>query len=223
MADTLTARFTKRFPGDRHTPGDTVIRGELEMPARRHSVTVLFGPSGCGKTTVLRSLAGLERIDEGCIRFAGETWADAAARLHLSPQRREIGFVFQDYALFPHLSVAGNIAYGLRRLPKAERQERVEAVLVRYDLSPHAGKRPRQLSGGQQQRVALARSMVTRPRLLLLDEPLSALDTDLREDLRDELCRTLRSLEIPVVLVTHDRAEAELVADQIIEMGTRKA
>ncbi len=213
MAETLNARFLKRYPGG------TVIRGALEMPAHRHGLTVLFGPSGCGKTTVLRCLAGLEPIDEGGIAFAGVTWADAAKQKHLTPQQRDIGFVFQDYALFPHLSVAGNVGYGLASLPKAERRERVAAILERYGLSPHADKLPRRLSGGQQQRVALARALVRRPRLLLLDEPLSALDTALREDLRDELCQRLRALDIPVILVTHDRAEAEKIADQIVEMS----
>jgi len=211
--DSLTARFIKRYPGG------TVIHSALEMPAHTHSITVLFGPSGCGKTTVLRCLAGLERIDEGTIRFGGETWADASSQTHLTPQQRGIGFVFQDYALFPHLSVAGNIGYGLHDLPKAERNERVDAILERYGLTGHAAKRPFQISGGQQQRVALARAMVRQPRLLLLDEPLSALDTDLRESLRQDLRETLGTLDIPVVLVTHDRGEAELISDRIVEMN----
>ena len=210
--DTLTAVFTKCFPGG------AVIRSALTMPALSHHITVLFGPSGCGKTTVLRCLAGLERIDEGAIAVAGEVWADARQGTHRTPQQRGIGFVFQDYALFPHLTVAGNIEYGLRHLPKIERRHRVAEILGRYGLSEQAHQRPGHLSGGQQQRVALARALVRHPRLLLLDEPLSALDTTLRNTLRADLCQSLRSLDIPVILVTHDRPEAELIADQIIEM-----
>ena len=217
MADSLKADFRLTHPR-----GPT-IHGVLEMPAIRHNITVLFGPSGCGKTTVLRCLSGLERPEQGRIQFGDEVWFDAESKAHLSPQQRGIGFVFQDYALFPHLSVAENIGFGLHDLPKAERRERVEAILDRYGLTAHAHKRPRQLSGGQQQRVALARALLRRPRLLLLDEPLSALDTDLRESLRQDLCENLRSLDIPVILVTHDRAEAELIADRIVEMRTGAA
>lgn len=212
MASTLKADFIKTFPGG------AVIRGSLEKPCGSHGITVLFGSSGCGKTTVLRCLAGLEKPETGTILFGSETWMDAARNLHLSPQKRGIGLVFQDYALFPHLTVADNIAYGLGDLKKSERASRVEEILARYGLSAHAEKRPRQLSGGQQQRVALARAIVRRPRLLLLDEPLSALDTALREDLRADLQTQLRSLEIPVLLVTHDRAEARLLADQLLVM-----
>ncbi|MBE2285702.1 MAG: ABC transporter ATP-binding protein [Prosthecobacter sp.] len=212
MARTLTADFIK------HYEGGAVIHGGVRLPGGAHSVTVLFGPSGCGKTTVLRCLAGLERPERGVIHFGGETWFDAEAGVCLTPQQRGIGFVFQDYALFPHLDVTANIAYGLTKLDKAERQARVEAVITRYDLSGVAQQFPRQLSGGQQQRVALARAVVCRPRLLLLDEPLSALDTALREDLRTGLCQQLRELDIPVMLVTHDRAEARLLGDQLVVM-----
>lgn len=212
MAGTLTADFIKQYPGG------AVIHGSVRLPCDAHSVTVLFGPSGCGKTTVLRCLAGLERPEEGRIRFGDEIWLNAKAGVCFTPQQRGIGFVFQDYALFPHLDVAANIGYGLANLEKAERQARVEAVLARYDLGSVAHQFPRQLSGGQQQRVALARAVVCRPRLLLLDEPLSALDTALREDLRADLCQQLHALEIPVLLVTHDRAEARLLGDQLIVM-----
>jgi molybdate transport system ATP-binding protein len=212
MAGTLSAHFTKRFAGG------AVIRGELEQPLGRHSVTVLFGPSGCGKTTVLRCLAGLEKPEDGTICFGDNRWFDAAENIHLGPTQRGIGFVFQDYALFPHLSVADNIAYGLRDVPKTERCLRVDQIMERYGIATTAQRRPRQLSGGQQQRVALARALVRRPRLLLLDEPLSALDTALREDLRNDLRQQLSDLEIPVLLVTHDRAEAREMGDQLIVM-----
>ena len=212
MDDTLTADFHITHPR-----GPT-IHGALEMPAKRHSITVLFGPSGCGKTTVLRCLAGLERPERGRIIFGDDVWFDSDTKTHLSPQKRGIGLVFQDYALFPHLSVAENIAYGLDALPKPERQTRVDEIIQRFGLDEQRHRRPRQISGGQQQRVALARALVTQPRLLLLDEPLSALDTGLRNELREDLRIQLKTLDIPVVLVTHDQAEAELLGEQIIMM-----
>ena len=213
MADTLKADFHLTHPR-----GPT-IHGALEMPATRHSTTVLFGPSGCGKTTVLRCLAGLERPERGHIFFGDEVWFDAGSKTHLTPQQRGIGLVFQDYALFPHLSVEKNIAYGLRVLRKPERQTRVDEIIQRFGLQEQRDRRPRQISGGQQQRVALARALVTQPRLLLLDEPLSALDTGLRSELREDLRRHLMALDIPVVLVTHDQAETELLGNQLIVMA----
>jgi molybdate transport system ATP-binding protein len=212
MAYMLTANFTKRFAAG------AVIRGELRQSAR-HSVTVLFGPSGCGKTTVLRCLAGLEQPEEGAIQFGGETWFHAQQHICLPPQQRGIGFVFQDYALFPHLTVEENISYGLRRGSNAERGKRVHEMLERFTLADVARQRPRRLSGGQQQRVALARALMCRPRLLLLDEPLSALDTTLREQLRGELRQLLAACEIPVLLVTHDRTEALALGDDLVVMS----
>lgn len=212
MADTLTADFRLTHPRG------PAIHGQLEMPAMQHSITVLLGSSGCGKTSVLRCLAGLERPQQGRIRFGAEVWFDAERRIHLPPQQRRAGFVFQDYALFSHLSVAGNIAHGLHALPPRERSCRVDEMLQRFDLTAERHRRPREISGGQQQRVALARALVIQPRLLLLDEPLSALDTDLRESLREDLRQHLRALNIPVIMVTHDRAEARLLADQLIIM-----
>lgn len=213
MADTLSASFIMRFPGG------AVIRGELERPVRGHSITVLFGPSGCGKTTVLRCLAGLERPQEGRIQFGDETWFDAARDICLPPQQRGIGFVFQDYALFPHLNIEENLAYGLREFPADERRRRVSEMLERFELRGLEKRRAGQLSGGQQQRAALARALVRRPRLLLLDEPLSALDATLREQLRSELRRLLMASGIPVLLVTHDRGEALALGDEIAVMN----
>jgi len=221
MADTLIARFTKRFPDG------AVIRGEVRTNDATRSpqasggshVTVLFGPSGCGKTTVLRCLAGLEQPEEGRIQFGEETWFDAQQGIFLAPQQRGVGFVFQDYALFPHLSVAGNVGYGLHRLSHAERRKQVDELLTRFDLTQVTRHHPRQLSGGQQQRVALARALARRPRLLLLDEPLSALDAALREALRSELRQWLAACEIPVLLVTHDRTEALALGDELVVMS----
>jgi molybdate transport system ATP-binding protein len=212
MADTLIASFTKRFSGG------AVIRGELRQPAQGHSVTVLFGPSGCGKTTLLRCLAGLEQPEEGTIQFGAETWFDAKKKISVAPQQRGIGFVFQDYALFPHLTVASNIGYGLRGSTASEAKRRVDEMLERFSLADVAQQRPRQLSSGQQQRVALARALMCRPRLLLLDEPLSALDATLREELRGELRRLLVTCDIPVFLVTHDRIEALALGDELVVM-----
>jgi molybdate transport system ATP-binding protein len=212
MADALIASFCQRFSGG------AVVRGELNQPARGHSITVLFGPSGCGKTTFLRCLAGLERPQEGRIVFGTETWLDAAQGICLPPQKRRVGFVFQDYALFPHLTVAANVSFGLRKLSRTERAQRVQDLLERFDLAGVAQRRPPQLSGGQQQRVALARALALRPELLLLDEPLSALDAGLREQLGRDLRQLLAACDVPVLLVTHDRNEALTVGDNIVVM-----
>jgi molybdate transport system ATP-binding protein len=212
MSTALEAAFEKRFPGG------PAIRAELHVPADAFSVTVLFGPSGSGKTTVLRCLAGLERPEEGFIRFAGASWFDAARGACLPPQRRDVGFLFQDYALFPHLTLARNIAYSLGRLPAAEQRKTTQDLIDLLGLAGLEGRYPRQLSGGQQQRVALARAVARRPRLLLLDEPLSALDAPTREPLRRELRRWLIGLGVPTLLVTHDRVEAVALGDAVVLM-----
>jgi molybdate transport system ATP-binding protein len=208
----LSARFEKRF-----SPS-SVVRGEMQLEADRFSTTILFGPSGSGKTTVLRCLAGLERPEEGFIRMGDEVWFDERSRICLGPQKRGVGFLFQEYALFPHLTVAGNVGYGLSGLSARERARNVAEALERFGLRGLERRFPREISGGQQQRVALARALVRRPRLLLLDEPLSALDLALRETLRFELRRLLEDSGIPVVLVTHDRVEALALGDRVIVM-----
>jgi len=212
VSGTLEADFTKRFPRG------SLIRGSLRCPTDRFHVTAVLGPSGAGKTTVLRCLAGLDRPDDGRIVFGGETWCDVAARRCLSPQDRGVGFMFQQPALFPHLSVAANVGYGLRRLAPAERRRMVTDLLARLGLSPLAARLPHTLSGGEQRRVALARSLAPRPRLLLLDEPLSALDAGLRADVRRQLRDWLAACRIPVVLVTHDRADADALADEVVTL-----
>lgn len=211
-ATELTAQFEKRYRGG------ATITGALRQPADRFALTVLFGPSGCGKTTVLRTLAGLEQPDRGSITFAGETWLDAEHGTSRTPQQRDIGFLFQDYALFPHLSVAANIGYGLREQSPDDRRRRVDELLNLFELDGLAERYPQQLSGGQRQRVALARALARRPRLLLLDEPLSALDAGLREQLRGRLRRQLAEFGVPTVVVTHDRVEAIALADQVVVM-----
>jgi molybdate transport system ATP-binding protein len=210
MTTELMADFARQFPG-----GPTV-RAALSVPADRFSVTALYGPSGSGKTTVLRCLAGLERPDEGHVRFGDEIWSDAAAGVNLRPQQRGIGYLSQDYSLFPHLTVAANIAYGLGAAADAERRRRVAEMIALFGLGGLEGRYPRQLSGGEQQRTALARALVRRPRLLLLDEPLSALDVSTREPLRRELRRRLAGAGIPAVLVTHDPVEALSLADGVV-------
>jgi molybdate transport system ATP-binding protein len=178
-------------------------------------VTVLFGPSGSGKTTVLRCLAGLDRPDRGTIRFGSEVWFDSAQNRFVPPQQRGVGLVLQDHALFPHLTVARNLGYGLFRLPRGEREARVAEVARLAGLAGLLTRRPRELSGGERQRVALGRALAPRPRLLLLDEPLSALDAPAREELRGELRRLLRASGVPALVVTHDRVEALALGDRL--------
>ena len=206
MAAPLIATFAKRYP-----PA-TVVDAELDLRHDAGPVTVLFGPSGSGKTTILRCIAGLERPDTGTIRFGDEVWCDAGRGVHVSPQARRVGVVFQQYALFPHLTVVGNIAFGCSG-PWQRRRERVAAMLRLLDLEGLEERYPSQLSGGQQQRVALARALAPEPRLLLLDEPLSALDAGAREPLRRELRHRLAALDVPTVVVTHDRVEALALGD----------
>jgi molybdate transport system ATP-binding protein len=179
-------------------------------------VAVLFGPSGVGKTLTLQCLAGLIRPDAGRITVDGRAFFDAAAGIEVPPQRRRIGYVFQGYALFPHLTVEENVAFGLRDRPRRERTERTGAVLDRLGLRCLAGRRPPELSGGERQRVALGRALAIDPALLLLDEPLSALDQPLRRALRDELRDILREWGRAAVVVTHDFSEAYRLGDRII-------
>ena len=212
MTTDLVARFEKRF-----VRGAT-INIDFTQSTSGFSVTALIGPSGCGKTTMLRCLAGLTTPDQGTIQFCDRTWFDRKTKTDLSPQQRDIGFLFQGYALFPHLTVEDNIGFGLKRLTDAERRSRVTEIIKQFDLKGLEQRFPRQISGGQQQRVALGRVIARRPKLLLLDEPLSALDTMLREQLRVELRQMLGEFQTPVILVTHDRVEAISLADRVAVM-----
>ena len=173
----------------------------------------LLGPSGCGKTTALRLVAGFERPSAGEIRIGGELVSRPGASL--SPEKRRVGLVFQDYALFPHLSVEDNVAFGLSAMPAADRTQRIKEMLEMVGLAHEAEAFPHQLSGGQQQRVALARALAPRPRLLLLDEPFSNLDVELREKLSLEVRDILKHEAITALLVTHDQHEAFAMADFI--------
>ncbi|TFZ01078.1 ABC transporter ATP-binding protein [Ramlibacter rhizophilus] len=176
-------------------------------------IGVLIGPSGCGKTTLLRAVAGLEPVSAGTIRIAGEVVSGKG--VHVPPERRRIGMVFQDYALFPHLDVGRNIGFGLDALPRRERAARVAEVLELVGLPGTEGRMPHELSGGQQQRVALARALAPRPELLLLDEPFSNLDVDLRERLAHEIRGILKAAGATALFVTHDQMEAFAMADAI--------
>jgi len=209
MAAILVAQFSKTFPGG------TVIAAELRLEVDTAPVTVLFGPSGSGKTTILRCLAGLERPDVGRIRCGDQTWLDTAAGVDVPPQRRRAGYLSQEYALFPHLTVARNIGFGVRG-PRAARQARIDDLLQLVQLDRFAARYPAELSGGQQQRVALARALAVEPQLLLLDEPLAALDAPAREPLRRELRHLLIRCSIPTLLVTHDRIDALTLADRML-------
>ncbi|WP_084464695.1 polyamine ABC transporter ATP-binding protein [Microtetraspora fusca] len=194
--------------------GDVTALDSVSLEIRQGEFFALLGPSGCGKTTLLRILAGFEQPDDGAVSLDGEDL------LKIAPHRRPINLMFQSYALFPHMTVERNIAYGLERekLPKKEIRERVAEVLETVGLSTQARRKPHQLSGGQRQRVALARAIVKRPRLLLLDEPLSALDKKVRAEMQLELKRLQHEVGITFVVVTHDQEEAMSLADRIAVM-----
>jgi putative spermidine/putrescine transport system ATP-binding protein len=200
-------RLTKRFDG-------VTAVDEVTLEIRRGELFALLGPSGCGKTTLLRLIAGLEEPDAGTIRIGG---ADVTA---MPAHRRPVNMVFQQYALFPHLTVGQNVAFGLpyKALPRAAQAERVAAALALVRMTGFEHRRPDQLSGGQRQRVALARALVLEPQVLLLDEPLAALDPNLRREVQVELKSLQRSLGITFVFVTHDREEALALSDRIAVM-----
>ena len=197
-------------------PDGTKALLPTELSVGKGEIVSLLGPSGCGKTTLLRIIAGLETPDTG-----SDIWFDDDNVTALPVERRKVGMVFQSYALFPNMSVRKNIGYGLKmqKLPRSEIDARVTEVLNMCQLQPFANRAVTALSGGQRQRVALARAIAPRPRLLLLDEPLSALDASLREALRDELAVLLREFDITAIFVTHDQDEAMAIADRVAVMS----
>jgi len=186
---------------------------EVSFGLRAGDIGVLIGPSGCGKTTLLRAVAGLERVTAGEIRISGAVVG--AAGVHVPAEMRRIGMVFQDYALFPHLDVGRNVGFGIDQLPKAQRAARVAQVLELVGLQGIERRYPHELSGGQQQRVALARALAPQPQLLLLDEPFSNLDVDLRERLAHEIRGILKAAQTTALFVTHDQLEAFAIGDVI--------
>jgi molybdate transport system ATP-binding protein len=186
-----------------------------EFPA---GFTVLFGPSGAGKSTLLDCIAGLVRPDEGTIRLRDEVFFDAERRISLAPQKRGIGYVFQTLALFPHLSAEENVGFGLAGMPVGEQRERIERILQAFHIWELRGRRPGELSGGEKQRVALARSVVTQPRLLLLDEPLTGLDAGLRQAILEDLREWNAANRIPILYVTHNREEVDAIGERVVAM-----
>jgi ABC-type Fe3+/spermidine/putrescine transport system ATPase subunit len=210
-AVTLTD-VTKRF-------GSHVALDSVSLEVLPGTAAVVLGPSGCGKTTMLRIIAGLEVPDSGQVVLDGAT-VSAAGRVDVPPHRRKLGFVFQDLALWPHLTVRQNLDFvlGSMALSRLERNRRAQDALALVRIEGLAGRFPHQVSGGEQQRVALARAIVCEPRVLLLDEPLSSLDPDLRAELRSELARLQRALNLTTVYVTHDLEDAAALADCVIEM-----
>jgi iron(III) transport system ATP-binding protein len=192
---------------------------ELSLSVKDGELLTMLGPSGCGKTTTLRMIAGLEAPSSGSITIAGETVTADGDDAYHKPEERDVGIVFQDYALFPHLNVAENIAFGLTEMDDDEIDQRVAELLELVDLEAHEEKMPNQLSGGQQQRVALARSLAPEPDVLLLDEPFSNLDVRLRVEMREEVRRILKRAGVTAISVTHDQEEALSISDRVAIMN----
>ncbi|WP_031515772.1 ABC transporter ATP-binding protein [Streptomyces sp. NRRL F-5123] len=224
-ATTPPARLTGEGLDARLVLARTDFTLDVELFVRPGEVLALLGPNGAGKTTALRALAGLAPLTGGRLRLDGETLEEPAVRRRAAPEDRPVGVIFQDYLLFPHLTALENVAFGPRchGMPRAAARTLAAELLARMGLADHAGKKPRRLSGGQAQRVALARALATNPRLLLLDEPLAALDAGARLDVRAELRRHLAAFEAVAVLVTHDPVDAMVLADRVlvIEGGRR--
>lgn len=189
---------------------------DVSFSCERGQVLAIFGPSGSGKTTILRSIAGVYTPAEARVQVGGDTWVDTASGVLLPVHTRAVGFVFQEYALFPHLSAIGNVMTALGHLPAAQRRARAEALLDLVHLARHRDRRPAELSGGERQRVAVARALARDPAVLLLDEPFSAVDRATRHHLQDEIDEIRRTLSIPMVLVTHDAEDVARLATHVM-------
>ena len=200
----------------RRSLGSFTLNVAFAAPA---GITALFGPSGSGKTLTLRGVAGLLRPDRGRIALGPRVLFDSESGIDVPTRERRIGYVFQHYALFPHLTAAANVAYGLHSLPAPERAPRVAELLELVELTGSAARHPRELSGGQQQRIAIARALAPAPELLLLDEPFAAVDTFLRARLRDQLRAIHERTGVPMILVTHDLADVRHLADSLVVYG----
>ena len=198
------------------TLGSFHLKVAFSAPA---GITALFGPSGSGKTLTLRCVAGLLRPDRGRVALGDRVLFDSSTHVDLATRERRIGYVFQHYALFPHLSAAANIGYGLHEATATDRADRVKELLEMVGLSPLAERHPHELSGGQQQRVALARALAPRPDLILLDEPFAAIDSFVRDHLREQLRAIHTRTRVPMVLVTHDIADVRRLADTVVLYG----
>jgi iron(III) transport system ATP-binding protein len=196
--------------------GSTAVIEDLDLQVEDGELLTLLGPSGCGKTTTLRLIAGLERPNTGDIRLDGD--CVASADTFVAPENRDVGVVFQEFALFPHRTAEENVAFGIDHLPKAERDARVDELFELVDLTEQRDSYPDELSGGQQQRVALARSLAPEPQILLLDEPFSNLDVDLRVEMRQEVRRILKEAGVTAISVTHDQEEAMSISDRVAVM-----
>ncbi|PSP85230.1 ABC transporter ATP-binding protein [Halobacteriales archaeon QS_1_68_17] len=202
--------ITKRYDG-------TTVIDDLDLTVEEGELLTLLGPSGCGKTTTLRLIAGLERPDAGQVQIDGAVASGPGT--FTPPERRDVGIVFQEFALFPHKTAAENVAFGLKDRPPVERERRVDELFELVGLTEQRESYPAELSGGQQQRVALARSLAPEPRLLLLDEPFSNLDVDLRVEMREEVRRILKEAGVTAVSVTHDQEEAMSISDRVAVMS----
>lgn len=201
--------------------GEHTIIHDFNLSIARGHFVSLLGPSGCGKTTCLRMLAGLEKNDAGSITLDGVALSDPSRKLFLPPEKRHLGMVFQSYAVWPHMNVFENVAFPLTmaKVSKSEIKDRVQEILTVVELNGLEKRRPNELSGGQQQRVALARGLVMNPKALLLDEPLSNLDTKLREKMRTDIKTIQKKMNITMIYVTHDQLEAKTMSDQIVVMN----
>lgn len=201
----------------------TPIPLDVSFTCARGQVLAVFGPSGSGKTTILRSIAGVYTPSNARVRVGAEVWADTATGISLPVHQRAVGFVFQDYALFPHMTAIGNVTTALGHLPAADRRARAEALLDRVHLTRHRDRRPGELSGGERQRVAVARALARDPAVLLLDEPFSAVDRATRHHLQDEIAEIRRALNIPMVLVTHDAEDVARLATHVLTIDAGRA
>ncbi len=186
-------------------------------------VLAIFGPSGSGKSTILRSIAGLHHPAQGMVQSGADTWTDTTAGVFVPPYRRAVGFVFQEYALFPHLTAAGNVMTALGHRPRAERRVRAEQLLAQVHLSSHADRRPASLSGGERQRVAVARALAREPAVLLMDEPFAAIDGAVRRRLQDEIDTLRRTIDVPMILVTHDFDDVVRLATHLLILDRGKS
>jgi molybdate transport system ATP-binding protein len=196
---------------------------DVEFSSGPGEVLAIFGPSGSGKTTILRSIAGLYRPEHATVRAGDEAWTDTATQAFVPPHRRRVGVVFQEYALFPHLTAAGNVITALGHRPRDQRRARAEELLALVRLSEHHDRLPRELSGGERQRVALARALAREPAVLLLDEPFAAVDRTVRRQLQGEVDELRRTLDIPLILVTHDFEDVVRLATHLLLLEQGKA